>query len=213
VYLPNGYVDILRPEIVLNSANVYGEKILCFETEPVIELDTMHDFETLVASASAPSSKLQKLMAEKTEFKSSVRGRHIGLVVKDLNRMLNFYREVLGLKVVSHEMEQGSYLDSVLSIPDVRINIAKLVDSSNWMLELLCFPERDAEQRKVLPDTPGYTHVALTVSNAEQMYQRFLDLGLKPLSSPQKNKTGTVKLFFCRDPEGNLMELVQILQT
>jgi len=47
VYKPNGYVDIIKPEVVLNLDSVYGDKILAFETERVIEIDSKEDLEYL----------------------------------------------------------------------------------------------------------------------------------------------------------------------
>lgn len=46
-YKPNGYVDILKVEYVLTNHDMYGNKILPFITEPVIEVDTMEDFKRL----------------------------------------------------------------------------------------------------------------------------------------------------------------------
>lgn len=39
VYAPNGYVDVLRREVI-ESGSLHGNKILAFETEQVIEVDT-----------------------------------------------------------------------------------------------------------------------------------------------------------------------------
>ena len=47
VYKPNGYVDIIKPEVILNTNTVYGEKILAFETEKVIEVDSKEELEYL----------------------------------------------------------------------------------------------------------------------------------------------------------------------
>jgi len=46
-YLPNGYIDIVRPKIFMNNNTFHGNKILSFVTEYVIEIDTIHDFELL----------------------------------------------------------------------------------------------------------------------------------------------------------------------
>lgn len=43
VYAPNGYVDILRVEHILKNRNLHGDKILAFETEKVIEVDSLNN--------------------------------------------------------------------------------------------------------------------------------------------------------------------------
>lgn len=42
IYRPNGYIDILRPEVVL-SGNLHGTNIFPFITEPSIEIDSYND--------------------------------------------------------------------------------------------------------------------------------------------------------------------------
>lgn len=51
VYIPNGYVDIVRPEVV-TSGRLHGEKILAFCTPPVVEIDSEFEYE-LLSSMSA----------------------------------------------------------------------------------------------------------------------------------------------------------------
>lgn len=44
-YKANGYCDIIKPEVVLNSKSLYGNNIQAFITPKVIEIDTLEDFE------------------------------------------------------------------------------------------------------------------------------------------------------------------------
>lgn len=46
-YIPNGYVDIIKVDTINNTLTLHGDKILAFETEQVIEIDTIEDFEYL----------------------------------------------------------------------------------------------------------------------------------------------------------------------
>lgn len=45
-YHANGYIDILRPEVVLKG-EIHGDKILPFITEKVIEIDSEYEFKLL----------------------------------------------------------------------------------------------------------------------------------------------------------------------
>ncbi len=47
VYIPNGYVDVLRTSLVLNSDSIHGNKILSFVSPVGHEIDTWEDFERL----------------------------------------------------------------------------------------------------------------------------------------------------------------------
>jgi CMP-N-acetylneuraminic acid synthetase len=43
-YSPNGYVDIVTPEIFMDSDSFYGDKIYSFITDKTYEIDTIDDF-------------------------------------------------------------------------------------------------------------------------------------------------------------------------
>jgi len=47
VYIPNGYVDVLKPSIFLKSQDIHGERILAFFTAPCCEIDAPADWEYL----------------------------------------------------------------------------------------------------------------------------------------------------------------------
>jgi N-acylneuraminate cytidylyltransferase len=46
-YIPNGYIDIIKIETIKKTDTLHGDKILAFETEVVIEIDTIEEFEYL----------------------------------------------------------------------------------------------------------------------------------------------------------------------
>ena len=43
-YSPNGYIDIVTPDVFMNSDNFYGDKIYSFITDKTYEIDTIEDF-------------------------------------------------------------------------------------------------------------------------------------------------------------------------
>lgn len=42
-YLPNGYIDILKTSYILKSNKIYGNKILSYVTNPILDIDTKQD--------------------------------------------------------------------------------------------------------------------------------------------------------------------------
>lgn len=46
-YIPNGYVDIIKVDTINNHFSLHGDNILAFETESVIEIDSIEEFEYL----------------------------------------------------------------------------------------------------------------------------------------------------------------------
>lgn len=44
-YLPNGYVDIVRPSIIKRTEMLHGERIKLWATEPVLDIDVLSDLD------------------------------------------------------------------------------------------------------------------------------------------------------------------------
>ncbi len=47
VYIPDGYIDVLKSSIILNTGTLHGDKMLVFESPFCVEVDTKEDFEYL----------------------------------------------------------------------------------------------------------------------------------------------------------------------
>ena len=47
VYIPDGYIDILKSSIILTTGTLHGDKMLVFESPFCVEVDTQDDFEYL----------------------------------------------------------------------------------------------------------------------------------------------------------------------
>jgi CMP-N,N'-diacetyllegionaminic acid synthase len=47
VYIPDGYIDVLKSSIILNTGTLHGDKMLVFESPYCVEVDTKDDFEYL----------------------------------------------------------------------------------------------------------------------------------------------------------------------
>ncbi len=138
--------------------------------------------------------------------------RHAGIVVHDMERCLHFWRDVMGLKVVKDFREEGEYIDTVQHLNGVRLHMIKLSAPDGSMIELL----KDESHPTPLPERNtlcdrGIRHVAFTVADASESYKVFCNAGLEVFSKPITSPDGKARLFFARDPEGNLLELVEML--
>lgn len=47
VYIPDGYIDILKSSVILNSGTLHGDRMLVFESPYCVEVDTNDDFNYL----------------------------------------------------------------------------------------------------------------------------------------------------------------------
>lgn len=47
VYIPNGYVDIIKTEYVIKTNLLHGDRVLAYRTDEVMDIDTEHDIKKL----------------------------------------------------------------------------------------------------------------------------------------------------------------------
>jgi N-acylneuraminate cytidylyltransferase len=58
VYIPDGYIDILKSHVILNTGTLHGDKMLVFESPFCVEVDTNNDFEYLEFQIEKEGSKI-----------------------------------------------------------------------------------------------------------------------------------------------------------
>ena len=139
--------------------------------------------------------------------------RHTGLVVRDLERAMAFY-EALGLVVWKREEESGSFIETVVGISGVRLEWAKLRAPDGSLVELLQYHSHpNAEPLQNVPSNRlGCSHIAFTVDDLAQACQAIKRLGGSVVNPPAAAPNGKVRVAYCHDLDGILMELVEELE-
>ena len=138
--------------------------------------------------------------------------RHTGIVVSDLDRSLFFYSRLLGLRVAKRMDESGPYIDAVTGLEAVSMTTVKLGAEDGSLVELLLFHSHPGKlsEEKSLYDK-GISHIAFTVKDVEAEYEKLKQQGVIFISSPRISPDGYAKVAFCKDPDGNFVELVEVL--
>ena len=140
--------------------------------------------------------------------------RHIGVVVTDIEQSLQFYRDILGFKILKKADESGTSIDNFLNIQNTNVTTVKMIDPNNNILELLYFnshPElSDTNKFRRLTEI-GCSHFALTVNDLDTLYSTLKEQGIEFNYPPQVSDDGSVKVAFCRDPDGTFIEMVEEL--
>ena len=139
--------------------------------------------------------------------------RHIGIVVTDMEKSLKFYRDLLGLKIKSLVDEEGEFLDNMLAHENVKNRVAKLyAKNGNALVELINSKSYGNKKDRDF-FTIGAYHFAFTVDNLEKTYDYLVKNGVKFTAPPQQTPDGFAKVTFCEDPDGTLIELVEVINT
>ena len=57
----NGYVDILRSSYIIEKKQIHGDQVIGFITPPMVEVDTLDDFNYLEYQANREQALISKL--------------------------------------------------------------------------------------------------------------------------------------------------------
>ena len=138
--------------------------------------------------------------------------RHTGIVVNNLEKCISFYLN-LGFYEVSREVETGEYIDSLVGLKNVKLECAKLALKENITLELLKYHSHPYKNNDLprLSNRVGCSHIALTVSNILECFKLISENGGGAINKIQTSPDGKVKVVYCYDPEGNIIEVVEEL--
>ncbi len=139
--------------------------------------------------------------------------RHIGITVTDMEKSLELYRDYFGFRVVWDEIEEGDFIDSLSGIKDISVRTVKLKDFTGGMIELLEYKSHPEIRPRLLREITeiGISHFAMNVEDLDKTYLRLKNLGLEFNDEPKVSPDGGAKVCFCRDYDGNLIELVEVL--
>ncbi|MBV0902364.1 VOC family protein [Haloarcula salina] len=138
-----------------------------------------------------------------TDFDATA--HHYGLIVSDLEREIEFYRDVLGLDVLTRFTVGDEAFGTAVGIDGASAELVHL-DAGGARLELATYePEPDADFETQL-NQPGSTHLGLAVEDLESVAESLPD-DVETISGPQTTESGTT-IMFVVDPEGNLVELL-----
>jgi|TARA_B100000029_G_scaffold505940_1_gene587725 catechol 2,3-dioxygenase-like lactoylglutathione lyase family enzyme len=140
--------------------------------------------------------------------------RHVGVTVSDLSRSLSFYRDLLGFNIIKEMDEFGEHIDKFSGLQDIDVRTVKMSANDGGMIELLYYrshPETNEENLTKDITKVGCSHFALTVKDLPSLYSKMLEDNITVMCEPQYSPDGNVRLTFCRDPDGTLIELVEEL--
>jgi catechol 2,3-dioxygenase-like lactoylglutathione lyase family enzyme len=116
---------------------------------------------------------------------------HVGAFVKDAEKSVEFYTQILGAQVVREALIASTNTKCIY------------VQLAGGMIELLA--PGDISTR----DIYGFDHIAFMTDNLDQDFQKIISNGFVPLMNPKVAGTGHGRLGFLADPNGVRVELIE----
>mgnify|MGYP006091225151 CR=1 FL=1 len=139
--------------------------------------------------------------------------RHTGVVVRDLEKAANFYR-ALGFVDSNRDIEEGKFIDQVTGLINTKLEWIKLKAPDGCLLELLQYHSHseNEEVTKQRSNKLGCSHLAFSVDDIQNVCDKIRIAGGTVVNAPATTPNGKVKVVYCHDPEGVLMEIVEELE-
>lgn len=140
---------------------------------------------------------------------------HSGFVVRDMDKMVSFYRDDLGLVVVREVESIAPPEGNHTGIPGVKRSLTFVgVPDGEHVLELVQFidPPSPEEEKRAMNYELGAAHVCFNVSDLETLHKDLSEKGIQFITEPKFTPTedgGRRGIVYCRDPEGNFLEFIQ----
>ena len=143
---------------------------------------------------------------------------HVNLVVNDLEAMIAFYRDRLGMKLTHRATLRGPWVERTSGLADVEADVAFLETAEGPRIELLQYrkPEGTRPEGLAAPNTKGLRHFALRVADVNRLVAAMTAAGVRFLSEVQEPPAEQLRLgdlrkrmVYCHNPEGNLLELCE----
>jgi catechol 2,3-dioxygenase-like lactoylglutathione lyase family enzyme len=143
---------------------------------------------------------------------------HFSFTVSDIERSIDFYQNVIGMKLVHTQEQHNEYTARLVAYENAHLKVAQLTvanmqqQRSGHLLELVQYVYPECLPTDTATCRTGSAHLAFQVEDCWAEYNRMQALGVRFKSEPQHitagiNKGGYTCYFL--DPDDITLEILQ----
>ena len=137
---------------------------------------------------------------------------HIGICVRDMDKSLAFYRDILGMKVLGDratDPTEGGRLHNYAHQRKVRRWVSlSYGEGTSPTLTLTSHPGEAPDGQPILLDQVGISHISFGVNDVPALTEELISKGVE-LAGPKEsftNSKGEIRSIYVRDPDGILVQ-------
>lgn len=138
---------------------------------------------------------------------------HVSVTSGDLDRSLEFYRDLLGLELRARGDGLGADELEITGVAGASARWADLELAHGQVLELIEYLTPRGTPTAPNPNDPGATHISLQVNDVDAAHARLREAGVAVRSEPvticAPGAWEGVRCFYASDPDGVTVELIQ----
>jgi catechol 2,3-dioxygenase-like lactoylglutathione lyase family enzyme len=134
---------------------------------------------------------------------------HVGLTVSDLDASIDFYQDVVGMRLAMRLESGGEWFDELTRNDGAEIEVAML-ELGAATLQLVAYRRAGADAAPVAHHRPGSPHLSIEVDDVDARHAAIT-------ASGRHRPTGIVEIaglgarsFYIEDPDGVPVEFLQL---
>lgn len=139
----------------------------------------------------------------------------VGFTVRDMDRSVAFFDDVLGFEKVSDVEVAGDAYERLTGVFPLRMRVVRmqLGDEGIELTDFLA-PEGEPFPEGTRSNDRSFQHIAIVVRDMARAYQTLREHGVQHVSSgPQRlpdwnPNAGGIEAFYFRDPDGHVLEII-----
>ena len=135
---------------------------------------------------------------------------HTGFVVSDMERSLDFYRDLLGLQEERNHILEGEFISQLVGYPNAKLHIVYLgAGDVRHSVELIQYLNPPGERIEPSDrNSVGATHLGIIVDDLDSFYEELSSQGFRFVSPPAVRPNATYPLArkgcYLQDPRRQL---------
>ena len=140
---------------------------------------------------------------------------HTNILSKDWRKLADFYINVFDCKPTGRETNLfGDWLNKATDIENANLNGIQLTlpgyEKDGPTLEIFQYTKNLEKLNPIVANREGYGHIAFQVDDVKLVLEKLIShAGIKLGEIGKKEfKTGTLTCVYAKDPEGNIIELM-----
>ncbi len=135
---------------------------------------------------------------------------HVGIGVKDLEKSVRFYTEVMGMEEEYRTHNEGEKISRIVGVKDVDMDVC-VVKKSNVRIELLDYKNDGLKKQNkhIGQAEPGLIHLAFLVDDVDKEYERIMSLGFEFNAPPMVARENGPKITYFKGPDNVVIEIFE----
>lgn len=139
---------------------------------------------------------------------------HVAVTVSDMERSLAFYCDLLGLKEIERHHLEGETISKMAGKPDVIMEVVRLEapETPGVLLDLQQYVTPEGRVSEAQLGDVAHSHFCFGVPDVWDAYKDLTSKGVEFVSEPVSFdlEWGIVYVVFFKDPDGFILELMQV---